>query len=148
MAELENDEVNRQLCAVAADEMFDSWSPETQEQILAEWNDWRRDENPGHSCSHCGKTFTRLDNLKRHVKRVHTGERAFTCDQCGKTFATKDMLKRHKKMRTKEKTFECARCHKRFARKVCICERVLSLLLSGAYIIGMGIKWWVILNNA
>jgi hypothetical protein len=65
MAELENVEVNRQLCAVAADEMFDSCSPE--EQILAEWNDWRRDENPGHSCSHCGKTFTRLDNLKRHV---------------------------------------------------------------------------------
>jgi hypothetical protein len=70
MVELENDEVNRQLCAV--DEVFDSWSPETQEQILAEWNDWRRDENPGHSCSHCGKTFTRSDNLKRHTKRVHT----------------------------------------------------------------------------
>ena len=44
MAELENDEVNRQLCAVAADEMIDFWSPETQEQILAEWNDWRQDE--------------------------------------------------------------------------------------------------------
>jgi hypothetical protein len=32
MAELENDEVNRQLCAVPADEMFDCWSPETQEE--------------------------------------------------------------------------------------------------------------------
>jgi hypothetical protein len=39
MAELENDEVNRQLRAVAADEMFNSWSPETQEAALAEWDD-------------------------------------------------------------------------------------------------------------
>jgi hypothetical protein len=36
MADLENDELNRQLCAVATDEMFESWSPETQEQILSE----------------------------------------------------------------------------------------------------------------
>ena len=28
MSEFENAEVNRQLCAVAADEMFHSWSPE------------------------------------------------------------------------------------------------------------------------
>ena len=45
MSELENDELNRQLCAV---DTF-SWSPETQEQILSEWNDWRRDEKPGHT---------------------------------------------------------------------------------------------------
>ena len=31
MAELENDEVNRQLCSV---DIF-SWSPETQEEIVA-----------------------------------------------------------------------------------------------------------------
>jgi hypothetical protein len=43
MADLENAEVNRQLCAVATDEMFDSWSPETQEEILAEWNDWQEE---------------------------------------------------------------------------------------------------------
>ena len=43
MAELENDEVNRQLYAFAADEMIDSFPPETQEQILAEWNDCRQE---------------------------------------------------------------------------------------------------------
>ncbi|CAB3992896.1 Hypothetical predicted protein [Paramuricea clavata] len=40
MSELENDEINLQLCAV---DTF-SWSPETQEEILAEWNDWQHDE--------------------------------------------------------------------------------------------------------
>ncbi|CAB4013583.1 Hypothetical predicted protein [Paramuricea clavata] len=38
MADLENEEVNRQLCAVAVDDLFESWSPETQECMLAEWN--------------------------------------------------------------------------------------------------------------
>jgi hypothetical protein len=37
-------EVNRQLCVIAAVEMFDYWSPETQEQILEEGHDRQNDE--------------------------------------------------------------------------------------------------------
>ena len=100
MSELENAEVNRQLCAVAADEMSDSWSPETQEQILAEWNDWQQDENLGHCCDHYEKVFTCRADLKRHIQSLHSGEKSFTCDQCDKSFATKDKLSRHKKIHT------------------------------------------------
>ena len=93
MSELENAEVNRQLCAVAADEMFDSWSPETQEQILAEWNELKNDEptstEPRLRCDECGKTFTRPDNLNLHMK-----------------------------MHISDKEHECSRCHKKFNRKV------------------------------
>ena len=74
MSDLENDELNRQLCAVATEEMFEFWSPEVQQQVLAEWNDWQQEESVKrscHSCEHCGKEFTRSTNLKRHIRRVH-----------------------------------------------------------------------------
>ena len=65
-------DVNRQLCAIAADEMFDSWSPETQEQMLAEWNEWQNDEpemkESKFCCNDCGRQFTRSNDLKRHVR--------------------------------------------------------------------------------
>ena len=91
MSELENAEVNRQLCAIPAHEMFDSWSPETQEQILAEWNDWQHDEpastQPRLRCDECGKTFTRPDNLNRHMK-MHS-DKDHKCSRCHKTFNRK-----------------------------------------------------------
>jgi uncharacterized Zn-finger protein len=59
--------------------MFDSWSPETQEQILAEWNEWQNDEpvtkESKFCCNDCGRLFTRSNDLKRHVRRIQTGER-------------------------------------------------------------------------
>ncbi len=98
MEELENEEQNRELCALAVDEMFELWSPEIQEQVLAEWNDWKEAEKSGCVCDHCGKEFTRSNNLRRHIKRVHTGEKLFACETCDKSFATADVLKRHKKI--------------------------------------------------
>jgi hypothetical protein len=70
MSDLENEEVNHQLCTVAVDEMFDSWSLEIQEQVMAEWNDWRQDvaTEAGLCCDECGRVFTRPDNLKRHIQ--------------------------------------------------------------------------------
>ncbi len=118
MAELENEEVNRELCALAIEDMVDTWSPETQEQFLAEWDDWQQDgEIIVFSCAECGRVFTRPDNLKRHVKSVHSREKSFICDKCGKRFGTNDKLKRHEKIH-QEKSYECSRCHKKFTRKV------------------------------
>ena len=117
MGDLENEELNRQLCALAVDDMFESWSPETQEQVLVEWNDWEEPARSGYVCDQCGREFTRASTLKRHIKRVHSGEKLFTCETCDKSFTTVDVLKRHEKVH-QEKTFECHKCHKKFSRKV------------------------------
>jgi ribosomal protein S15P/S13E len=91
MADLENAEVNRQLCAVATDEMFDSWSPETQEEILAEWNDWKNDEptptEPRLCCNDCGQVFARSNELNRHIK-IHS-DKDHECPRCRKKFNRK-----------------------------------------------------------
>ena len=48
------------------------------------------------ACSSCTKTFTKLDILKRHIKRVHETP-TFKCGSCGKLFIRSDFLKRHEK---------------------------------------------------
>ena len=117
MEELENEELNRKLCALAVDDMFESWSPEIQEQVLAEWNDWEEPTKPDHCCDQCGKEFTRSYDLRRHVRRAHTGEQPHVCSSCITGFATVDKLRRHEKVH-QEKAFECQRCRKKFSRKV------------------------------
>ena len=38
MEDLQNKELNRELRAFTVSNAFESWSPETQEQVLAVWN--------------------------------------------------------------------------------------------------------------
>jgi Zinc finger, C2H2 type len=47
-----------------------------------------------HVCTVCGRSFARLEHLKRH-ERFHTKEKPFECPQCGRRFARRDLLLRH-----------------------------------------------------
>eukprot|EP00095_Tigriopus_kingsejongensis_P011906 maker-scaffold111_size354240-snap-gene-2.27 protein:Tk11906 transcript:maker-scaffold111_size354240-snap-gene-2.27-mRNA-1 annotation:"zinc finger protein 729-like isoform x6" len=45
----------------------------------------------------CGKSFTKMDSLKRHLTETHKGVRPFACTLCDKTYGRRDYLQRHLK---------------------------------------------------
>ena len=40
--------------------------------------------NKNHMCESCGKSFSREDNLKRHIHTIHEGPKYHKCESCGK----------------------------------------------------------------
>ena len=55
-------------------------------------------------CEICGKTFARVDSLKRHIETVHQKVEV-QCEKCFKKFNRKDAMKRHQ-----EKCCVCRLC--------------------------------------
>ena len=47
------------------------------------------------NCDYCGKIFSELSNLKRHIKAIHEGIKAHKCEKCGKSFSQAAGLKIH-----------------------------------------------------
>ncbi|XP_029309134.1 uncharacterized protein LOC115022306 [Cottoperca gobio] len=70
----------------------------------------------GYSCTHCGKTFSRLHQFKLH-QQSHKRKRSFWCTVCGKSFQCSSHLSIHHRTHTGEKPYGCGQCGKRFTQQ-------------------------------
>lgn len=68
-------------------------------------------------CSYCSKTFSRTDDLVRHI-RTHTNERPYACNVCQKTFKQSSELKEHMQSHTKATIFKCTHCTRKFTSRM------------------------------
>ena len=46
-------------------------------------------------CMICGKSFSKISHLKRHIHIIHEGCRDYKCETCGKSFSQAENLKKH-----------------------------------------------------
>ncbi|GME90145.1 unnamed protein product [[Candida] boidinii] len=76
----------------------------------------------------CGKTFTRISNIRAHIQ-THLSDRPFSCDVCGKKFVRNHDLKRHYRGH-QEFTCVCP-CGKKFPRKDALKRHRLRMICVG-----------------
>ena len=69
-----------------------------------------------YECGKCGRVFTSLIYLARHIKRVcpDMSLRKWKCDQCDKAFRHPFGLQQHIFTHTGERPFKCEQCSKAF----------------------------------
>uniref|UniRef100_A0A4W3GUP1 C2H2-type domain-containing protein n=1 Tax=Callorhinchus milii TaxID=7868 RepID=A0A4W3GUP1_CALMI len=72
-----------------------------------------------HKCEVCGKGFSQSCKLTAH-RSVHTGNKPFACDTCGRSYNRLDNLRRHQRSHVSHapggKGFTCAICGQTFPR--------------------------------
>ena len=79
-------------------EDLDGESSDTEEQV-EEFEEPVAEKQSGLKCPTCGKSFTRKDNMNKHIKVRHQdgGEKnPFKCDDCDFSSSKRDRLKHHK----------------------------------------------------
>ncbi|PSN32708.1 hypothetical protein C0J52_26976, partial [Blattella germanica] len=72
--------------------------------------------SPPYQCKICSKYFNQKSNLDRH-RYTHTDKHPFQCEICSKSFTQKSYLSTHMIIHTSNRPFPCDICGKSFTRK-------------------------------
>jgi len=71
--------------------------------------------NAQFQCPQCSAGFTRMDNMRRHIKILHQGSECYTCQHCNRNFTRRNTLQRHvAALHTREKKYSCRYCNETF----------------------------------
>ncbi|CAH2062233.1 unnamed protein product, partial [Iphiclides podalirius] len=71
---------------------------------------------PAPKCGACGKRFAFPNDVLRHQRTHHMGERGHVCQECGVRFPTKHALTQHAVKHSALRGFPCRFCGKAFKR--------------------------------
>ena len=84
-----------------------------------------------HKCPDCSYACPLPSDLKRHILRVHEGEKPIKCTWpgCEKTFSQRGNMKVHHRQHTGEKPFACDKCDKCFKAQGELKQHTLSIHL-------------------
>ena len=81
-----------------------------------------------YKCSNCDTTFTRRDNMKKHISVVHEGQKPFKCSICEASFAQKYSMKNHiVAVHEGKKPFKCSICDTSFTVRWKLKEHIVTV---------------------
>lgn len=71
------------------------------------------------TCNLCGKTFKTAQNLRSHVRNIHSVVNRIACDDCGKSFKNENSLNEHTRRvhSGAQNKWKCEMCHVTFNLK-------------------------------
>ena len=79
-------------------------------------------------CEICGKSFSFMGNMKKHVESAHENKKQFSCEICDYSFCQKSHLATHvASLHEGKKPFKCEICDYSFSRKGSMKIHVLSV---------------------